>query len=244
MATIRQHQSTERSDEGRIWEDGSIRLFISHNAQDKALATELKRGLRRIYDVDSFVAHEDIAPTDEWQNSILVALASMDILIVLLTDKTYPSKWIDQEIGYALGQDAPVVPIRLGTVPHGFVGKYQALNGIDNGMRKSSDQIAFELFELMLTKSAFGLKDKAWEGFTKVVRSVQRFKFADRLVELLYKIDSVTPEQLDNLIEAYNINDRAFSPDLVLCQVNRLSPLDKTYGRDKNRKIAIVAHRS
>ena len=153
MTTIGQFQSIEQVDEGRIWGVGNVRLFISHNAQDKTLATELKGNLLRIYNVASFVAHEDIAPTDEWQNSISVALASMDILIVLLTDRTYPSKWIDQEIGYALGRDVPVVPVKLGADPHGFIGKYQALNGFQNGMRKPSTQIAFELFDLMLTKS-------------------------------------------------------------------------------------------
>ena len=53
----------------------------------------------------------------------------MDALIAILTPGFNESKWTDQEIGVAIGRKVPIVPIRIGLDPYGFIGKYQALQG-------------------------------------------------------------------------------------------------------------------
>ena len=244
MTTIMQFQPLEQVDEDKLWGLGDIRLFISHKAEDKEVATEIKTYLRGRYGVTSFVAHEDITPTDEWQNSIIVALSSMDILIVLLTERVYLSEWIDQEIGYALGRNAPIIPIRLGTDPHGFIGRYQALNGFQNGGSKSISQIADDVFEAMLTNPRLGLRDKASGGLVKAIQSAGSFRRANHLAELLQELDSLTPEQIDELIEAYHTNDQVFHAfefaEHIIEQLNRLSRSGETYDYDEGRKIVTV----
>src|SRR5262249_221181 len=80
---------------GSIWTDGTFRLFISHTSVHKAnvgfLATMLE-----LQGVHGFVAHEDIEPSREWQESIEYALATCDALAAYLTTDFVSSKWCDQ----------------------------------------------------------------------------------------------------------------------------------------------------
>ena len=112
--------------EARIWGPG-YRVFLSHKAEEKLKATELKVALKG-YGVSAFVAHEDIHPTTEWQEEIKEALSSMQAFVALLTEGFQDSPWTDQEIGYALCREVPIIPVRLGIDPYGFLGTVQALS--------------------------------------------------------------------------------------------------------------------
>ena len=122
----------------RLWGVGELRVFISHKAEDKILANDIKNSFE-VYGVASFVAHEDIEPMMEWQSEIERALFSMDLLVALLTHKFNESNWTDQEIGIAIGREVPVIPVRIGMDPYGFIGKYQAIQ--ENNASKIVDKI-------------------------------------------------------------------------------------------------------
>ena len=111
----------------RIWERDGFRLFITHRAQDKSGAAELKAKLSP-YGVCGFVAHQDIAPNQIWQSEIERALVSMHALAALITPGFDTSVWSQQEIGFALGRGVPVIPVRVGSDPHGFIARIQALS--------------------------------------------------------------------------------------------------------------------
>jgi len=219
-----------------IWGPGGIRLFISHKSENSGIARDFKSELLR-YDVASFVAHEDVAPTEEWQNVIQCGLSTMDILVVLLTEEASASHWVDQEIGFALGSNTPIIPIRLGIDPFGFISRIQALSG----QGKSSDQIVDELFELMLTKERLGLIEQAKDAFVVAVRRAQSFRTAAKLGEFLPKIDTLTGEQTKNLIAAYNGNDQAYRSfglrDFLVPNLNRLSNHVGRYEYDEYYRI-------
>ena len=110
----------------RLWGKGEMRVFISHKAEDKILAKEIQKSFG-VFGVATFVAHEDIEPMLEWQIEIVRALFSADLLVALLTAKFNESNWTDQEIGVAIGRRIPVIPMRIGKDPYGFIGKYQAI---------------------------------------------------------------------------------------------------------------------
>ena len=112
----------------RIWTPGYLRVFLSHRAEHRAKAAELKDALV-MYGLSGFVAHADIEPTREWQNEIERALWSMHVMVLMLSDGFRDSIWANQEIGVAMGRRIPIVPIRLDEDPPGFVGKIQALQG-------------------------------------------------------------------------------------------------------------------
>ena len=111
-----------------IWKDGYFRLFISHVSAHKLAVAKLKNELEP-WGISAFVAHQDIKPSLEWQSEIELALSSMHALAALLTPDFHSSNWTDQEVGYALGKGTLVVPVQLGVVPYGFIGKVQGLSG-------------------------------------------------------------------------------------------------------------------
>jgi hypothetical protein len=110
----------------RIWTDGQFRLFLSHKSEVKQQAHAVKEALQ-YYGVAAFVAHDDISPTMEWQEEIENALATMDGFVALLTWDFRDSNWTNQEIGYAVARGVPIIGLRLGLDPYGFLAKFQAL---------------------------------------------------------------------------------------------------------------------
>jgi hypothetical protein len=128
----------------RFWKEGMFRLFITHLATQRKAAGELQGALHN-FGISSFVAHNDIAPTKEWQNEIEAALSSCEALVALLHPKFHDSKWTDQEIGYAMGREVPVFTVRCGQDPYGFIGRFQAFNGNS----KKAPVLAKELFDAL-----------------------------------------------------------------------------------------------
>lgn len=135
------------------WAEGHFRLFLSHAHEHRGLAGDL-RGRLLTWSIDTFVAHDMIEPTHEWQGEIESALGTCDALAALLTPEFVQSKWCDQEVGFCLARGVLVIPIRLDTLPHGFLGKFQALDGAG----RSSFQLAFDIFRTLASSEMVGDK--------------------------------------------------------------------------------------
>jgi TIR domain len=87
-------------------------------------------GRLETYGVSAFVAHDTIEPMSTWQREIEKGLETMEIMLAFITDDFHESSWTNQEIGYALGKDIPVIPVKLeGRDPDGFIGATQAVKG-------------------------------------------------------------------------------------------------------------------
>ena len=201
----------------RLWGEGRIRAFISHKAEDKQLANEIKERLDD-YGIASFVSHEDIEPMKEWVPEIERALLSMDLLIALLTEEFSESNWTDQEIGAAIGRKKVIIPVRIGKDPYGFIGKYQAIQGSG----KNAHQTCKEIVEFLFTYDGDNdeLGELGKEIFVAAVAQAGTFSQANYLAEFLPKIEILSPNQEESLIEAFNRNDQVnhaynFSPAIV-----------------------------
>ncbi len=105
----------------------STKVFISHLAKDKDLAKRTKDSLSQ-YNIEGFIAHEDIEPIQEWQGEIEKALDTMDFFIAIHTKGFSQSVWCQQEVGFAVAKGVEIISIRFGEDPAGFIGKYQAIN--------------------------------------------------------------------------------------------------------------------
>jgi len=130
----------EKAPEPGFWKEGKLRLFISHLAKHKSFAGKLKR-LLSTYGISCFVAHDDIAPTREWEDEIITALDTCDALIALMHENFHASFWADQEIGFAMGRGVPVCSVNLGQTPYGFIGRYQAFKSDDSEVKKLASQL-------------------------------------------------------------------------------------------------------
>ena len=204
--------STKADRVEKLWGEGSIRVFISHVAKYKTLSTEIKVGLAD-FAIASFVAHEDIEPTAEWQTEIELALFSMDMLVALWTEGFSESEWTDQEIGIAIGRKVPIVSVALGVDPYGFRGKFQAILGSN----KNDKQILNEILGILFKRDR--IRDVANDAFIKKVANAESYKRANFLARYLPMLDQLSPEQEQALVEAFNSNSqvycaRSFFPNL------------------------------
>lgn len=184
--------------EKRIWGEEGFRVFLSHKNEVKSETGSLKRQLK-FYGVSCFVAHEDIEPTQAWQDEIENALSSMDTLVALMTVDFHDSNWTDQEIGFAMGREVPIISLRLGRDPYGFIGKFQALSC-------SWDSATIKLIEIFLkhdrTLNAYT------DAYIKAVKKCQSFDDANSLSKILPNITKLSNQQTSGLISAFNENDQ------------------------------------
>jgi TIR domain len=182
-----------------LWAPGFLRLFLSHVAVHKVQVTQLKNQLLT-YGVSGFVAHEDIEPNLEWQREIERALASMHALAALLTPGCRESAWVDQEIGFALGRQVLVIPVKLGLDPYGFIGKDQGLSATLN----EPSILANRLVDILLAQKATAVMMR-----DALVTALERApSFADsKAVSLrLSTLGQFTDTQLDRVEAAVEAN--------------------------------------
>ena len=127
------------------WENTKdFRLFISHLAKEKLKATRLRDCLIE-HGISSFVAHEDIHPTQPWQREIESALATMDAFVSIHTPGFKDSYWAQQEVGYALERGVKMIALRFGEDPLGFIAKDQAL--ATGG--KKAEQVSSDIVKIL-----------------------------------------------------------------------------------------------
>ena len=178
----------------RLWPEGSFRVFMSHKTEVKKKVADLKERLAR-FGVASFVAHEDIQPTREWREEIENALASMDVFVALLTDKFHESDWTDQEVGYALARGVPMVAVKLGRDPYGFIGKFQALTSTWDNAHKA-------LIPLLMKN------DRMVSAYIGALRECGSFDEGNELAIALPAIENLSESQADEMVAAYNDNSQ------------------------------------
>jgi hypothetical protein len=113
--------------------DDHFRLFISHTHPNARFASEMKTHLGR-YRIESFVAHNDIEPSEKWIRVIESALLTCHAAGALLTPDFRKSQWCDQEVGFCLARSLLVVPLIRDADPHGFLSEVQGvkLTGADS----------------------------------------------------------------------------------------------------------------
>ena len=192
---------------------GAVRVFISHTAEHKVKATDLKARLGQ-FGIASFVAHEDIKPMQVWLSEIERALSNMDILVALITKDFNGSEWTDQEVGFALGCGVPIIPVRLEKDPYGFMGKYQAISE----SKRNSYSIAEQVFGYVL--GAPDLKSSATDAYVLALKGSHSFDWSNYLAKFLNDIDGLSTEQEKALVDAFNDNSEVnrafkFNPEIV-----------------------------
>ena len=169
-------------------------MFLSHKAEAKKKATELKARLE-LFGIACFVAHKDIHPTKEWQDEIENALVSMDAFVALMTKKFHDSLWTDQEVGFALSRRVPIIAVKLGTDPYGFIGKFQALSCQWNAAPT-------ELARLLIKHS------RMLDAYISALKRCSNFDEGNTLSKVLPGIDSLTSDQVQRMVSAFNENNQ------------------------------------
>lgn len=202
-----------------MWKPGFFRLFISHRAENKESASNLKRCLSD-YGIDCFVAHEDIVPSKEWEQEIEKALFTMDALCAIVVPDFNASQWCDQEVGIALGQGKLVISVKKEKEPYGFFGKYQAIGS----RNKTANMLAADLWTVLYKN--------------EMTREIYLNKFVELILKSTVKTEALKYieiiKQCENLDKSYvkKLHENLISNIILNSKevIDSINPLFQKYG--------------
>ena len=177
-------------------------VFLSHASLDKETATTLKNNLSQ-YDIDLFLAHDDIDAGEYWDEALYDEIQNCDIFMVLLSENYHVGTYTDQEIGMGLAHGKNIIPISIdGTKPYGFISSIQSthIGNIEN--ITDIEKIA----ELVRKKSGVEVSiiDKTIEGLSQSTSWAEASVRAKQL--LLYP--KFSKSQIKIIASAYIDNDQ------------------------------------
>jgi hypothetical protein len=78
-----------------------VKVFFSYSQADEQLVRQVAEPLKNHYDV--FFASESISAGQSFQSAISEELKNTDVIIYMLTENSVKSKWVNMEIGIAIG---------------------------------------------------------------------------------------------------------------------------------------------
>ncbi|GBE29588.1 MAG TPA: toll/interleukin-1 receptor domain-containing protein [Bacteroidetes bacterium] len=219
----------------RIWEHPDrLRVFLSHRAAHKKLAHILKEKTRD-RGISAFVAHDDIKADAPWELEIKRALRTMDVLVALMTpDFHNDSDWTDQEIGFAIGRQVPVIPINLGLNPYGFIGSIQSppfkwINDFDS---------ARNIHQRMFEHEDINLKAKARRKLIDSLISASYYRMADLITKIIHKEGWILDtSELQKLERALTENSNVSENDDICNRISEIFNRQGHHFKQKNEAI-------
>lgn len=201
---------------------GVVRVFLSHLASQREFVGRVSSDLHNIR-ISSFVAHNSIDVSRAWQDEIERALRTADVLAGIAHPGFYDSFWTQQEIGWALGREIPVVIIGSDESPRGFPARYQAPM-----LRELTPWRAASAIALWLTRQD-RWASAVVDGLVHDLQHATSFGDAREAAERLNEVGKLTETVLDAIEHAYLSNDQLY-PNHVGAAV--VSGILKSHGRE------------
>jgi hypothetical protein len=182
-----------------------MRVFLSYSAEDKVIAGRIKFLLER-FGMEVFLAHEDIEPSSDWEDVIVEELKNCSVFIPILTENFSLSKWTDQETGFALAREIPIIPIDVGVKPYGFISKYQAFALETKDIYKS----CVNIIRVILKKVTLG--EEFANSLLDVFGSSHSFNEAGKNSQLvLESISLFTIQQKNKILKMASENEQIYN---------------------------------
>ncbi len=201
--------------ETTFWRAGHFKLFLSHLTSFKVNTAKLQNTLKQ-YAISSFVAHEDIEPSKEWQIEIEAALQTMDAMAAVLMPGFKESNWCDQEVGVAVARDVLIIPVRKGLDPYGFIGKYQGIQA----KSKNLGEVAGEIFQTIISSPK--TRTKILRSISNAISQSTEINDATDKVLLLHSIEEIPEDILKNLSDEVSENNLLINSLPFIRELNKL----------------------
>jgi hypothetical protein len=193
--------------------------FLSYQTADKAVAGKIQSLLRDL-GISSFLAHEDIAVSEEWRLTILEEIEKTDLFIPILSANYYGSDWCQQESGIAAFRKTTVIPLSIdGTTPKGFLSHIQSRRIDPNAVRHA------DLFPGLAKRDVAFVID----AIINMVAESGSFRSAEANFQLILPhLPRASETQVVRLLESARKNGQVY--DAALCARDYLPPLIKSHG--------------
>lgn len=93
----------------------TIEVFFSYDSDDQTLVRRLKDGIENRIEgeIEVYIFEEDPNPGGEPSNKAMEGIKESDVFLVLVTPNSQKSQWVQQEVGFAKGEDCDIIPIVL-----------------------------------------------------------------------------------------------------------------------------------
>ena len=88
----------------------SFDIFLSHSAQDRAAVEQVRAGLQT-QGVNVYLAEHDVQAGHSVAEKVKAAIRRSSAVVVLVTPNSAASAYVNQEIGFAMGEHKLVVPL-------------------------------------------------------------------------------------------------------------------------------------
>ena len=117
----------------------------------------------------------------------------------------------------------PILPVRLGKDPYGFMGKFQGISGSGG-----THQIVESVFQYLFSNEKF--RNFAIESFITALTNSGSFYRSNDLSKYFPEIDRLSLEQEEKLVQVFNSNKQVYGAfDIRDCIVESLK---RTTGND------------
>ncbi|TGK25577.1 toll/interleukin-1 receptor domain-containing protein [Leptospira yasudae] len=206
-----------------------MKAFISYSTIDKLTAGKIQNILDH-FGIPSFLAHEDIKVSSEWQTVILNELAKSDLFVALLSRYYEESPWCVQEAGIAAFREMTLVFLSLdGTIPKGFVGKTQSAK-----IREDTVSINDLIPGIIRCNFRFGTN-----MIIDLIGRSRSFRQAERNFQLILPyVDQMKKSQIKELLRRAANNRQVY--EAGLCKNRYIPSLLKDYKYLLPKKTLVV----
>lgn len=194
----------------------NLQVFISHADEDKILASAMKTAFVKYVGFDAFVAHMDITPfSPDFVDVIEDRIQRYtDLFVLLVSEHSKSSIYVNQEIGMALAHNKKVMPIRLDSeTPFGFIDHTQgAKYNHSLTQEKATIQAVTEVFGAIISDPRYSLKRYKLGAIDSIISAIENSNdfwvtvpSVEALTIALGKID-ITTKQLEKIESAITSN--------------------------------------
>jgi hypothetical protein len=188
-------------DDHGLWNEGHVRVFLSHTAREKEFVGEVSRELA-VVGVHGFVAHETMKIERPWQSQIEIALRTAEAFVGLVHPPFNESAWCQQELGWAKGRGLPEFFIRIGANPQGFAGSTQWPSGYE----RTAKEVAYEIVAWL--ERATDFTNRIAEGLMTALEEASDYYSAEAAAKRIVALGHLTESSWLKLAQAYWQNDQ------------------------------------
>lgn len=149
------------------------RAFISHSSPDDRYVAEFVQLVRSLGFEEVFNDSHTIEPDEKFWDRIEQGIRDCDAFVVILSQASVKSYWVDKEVQFARSEGKRVIPIRIDncTLPVSFDGRdVIELKHAGKGQRLSPPRFIHHAAEHFLGREPqLALLDEAWTNGTNVL---------------------------------------------------------------------------
>ena len=191
--------------EGEKREPAPLQLFASHLTTQREFVHQVANSLRR-WDVQLFVAHDDITPDESWHDTIEESLKTVNGGVVFMYPNFNSSQWCDQEVGWLLGRGVPVRTLIFNNqAPYGPLGKRQGVKVHDSS---TAEAVADSLITWVAGR--LELRPQFNSSLVQALANSTSFAQTDRIWSKLAVAEDLTAGQVATATTAVRDNNQVF----------------------------------